>query len=257
MFADILNPSFDARLLSADDRAALTRFVTGSASSTPLDIPTAYETARDVQLLYLKSLVAEFDKRVGEGHDESWWQTYFAKNILFFQDNYIHLLGKMNIIVAGTQFPDFAVVTSDGYLDIIEIKKPGTDLLKEDTSRHNFYWAADVAKAISQVENYIDNVTKQSEAIRNKLRDDHKIELRIIKPRGIVIAGRASEFAGRPKMADDFRRLNEGLKNVQIIPFDELSQLLKNTISSIERLGAARRPVQRPKRTGDRRRGRR
>ena len=70
------------------------------------------------------------------------------------------------MIVVGTQFPDFLVVTSDGYLDILEIKEPGTQLLREDTSRHNFYWAPEIAKAISQVENYIDHVTKHSDAIR-------------------------------------------------------------------------------------------
>jgi hypothetical protein len=237
MFAEILGDSFDARLLAPEDRTALTRFVTGSAGSTGagLDIPAAYEAARDVQLLYLRRLVADFDARILEGHDESWWQGYFSKNILYFQDSYIRRLEKLNLIVAGTQFPDFAVVTSDGYLDIIEIKKPGTDLLREDTSRHNFYWSTDIAKAISQVENYIDSVTRNSDAIRNKLRDDG-IDLRIIKPRGIVFAGRGAEFVKTLKMADDFRRLNEGLKNVQIIPYDELSQNLKNTIESIARL---------------------
>ena len=99
--------------------------------------------------------------------------------------------------------------------------------------------ASEIAKAISQVENYIDRVTKHSDAIRTKLRDDHNIDLRIIKPRGIVIAGRAAEFGGKPKRADDFRLLNEGLKNVEIVPYDELSQRLKNTIVSIEQLAGA------------------
>jgi hypothetical protein len=40
---------------------------------------------------------------------------------------------------------------------------------------------------------------------------------RFIKPRGIVIAGLSTSFVGKQKMRDDFRRLNEGLKNVQIV----------------------------------------
>ena len=243
MFAEILSSSFDPRLLAAEDRAAMTKFVTEAVGSgaSAADIPTAYRTSRDVQLLYLERLVQEFDKEVAAGHDEAWWQKYFSQNILFFQDNYIRKIEKLNVIVAGTQFPDFLVVTSDGYLDILEIKKPSTQLLREDTSRHNFYWAPEIAKAISQVENYIDRVTKHSDAIRSKLRDDHNIDLRIIKPRGIVIAGQASEFAGKPKRADDFRLLNEGLKNVEIVPYDELSQRLKNTIVSIEQLAGAKK----------------
>ena len=239
MFANVLtDKSFDARTLSQEDRAAMTKIVTGdvASSTNALDVSAAYETSRDVQLLYLKRLVQEVDTEIANGHDESWWQTYFSKNILYFQSNYIRRLEKMNIMVAGTQFPDFAVITSDGYLDIIEIKKPETSLLKEDTSRHNFYWSTDVAKAISQVENYIDNITKLGDAICTKLHNEHGIDLKIIKPRGIVVAGKSSDFTGKSKMADDFRRLNEGLKNLKIVPYDELSQGLKNTIVSIEQL---------------------
>ena len=238
MFAQIFSDQFDARVLGPEDRTALTQFLTkemASAAST-LDLNAAYKTTKDAQLLYLARLVEEFDRQIAASHDESWWQTYFSKNILLFQDNYIRLIEKLNITVAGTQFPDFIVVTSDGYLDILEIKKPDTVLLKEDASHLNYYWGPEIAKAISQVENYIDRVTKNSSLIRTELKDRYGIDLRIIKPRGIVIAGRASEFGGVVKKADDFRLLNEGLKNVQILPYDEVSQHLRNTITSIERL---------------------
>jgi hypothetical protein len=242
MFSDVLNDSaFDPRSLSQADRAAITKLITGQTlnEAQALDVSAAYESSKDVQLLYLKRLVTEVDAEIANGHDESWWQTYFSQNILFFQNNYIKRLPKMNIVVAGTQFPDFAVVTSDGYLDIIEIKRPGTTLLKEDTSRHNFYWSQDIAKAISQVENYIDNIVKMSDAICVKLHNEQGIDLKIIKPRGIIIAGKSSDFSGSSKKADDFRRLNEGLKNVRVLPYDELSQNLKNTIVSIEHLSQA------------------
>lgn len=246
MFADILNEKFDPRLLNDDDRRALTKFVTGtlaSAGGKGIDRTTAYETAKDVQLIYLKNLIAEFEGELDGGHDENWWQVYFEKNILFFQESYIRYLSKVNIVVAATRFPDFAVITSDDYLDILDIKRPDTQLLREDASRHNFYWSPEIAKAISQVENYIDDVTKNADAIRSALRDQHGIDLRIIKPRGIVIAGRTSEFAGNTKRADDFRRLNGGLKNVQIIPYDDLSQRLHNTVTSIERLTTVKSEV--------------
>jgi len=241
MFGQMFGTGFDVRQLSPEDRVALTDLITktdpGSSVST-LDIPTAYKATKDVQLLYLKQLVGLFDKEIAAGHDESWWQGYFSKNILFFQNDYIRRLEKLNIAVAATQFPDFSVVTPDGYLDIIEIKKPSTELLKEDKSRHNFYWSAEIAKAISQVENYIDNVEKHADAIRNKLRDEQTIDLRIIRPRGIVIAGRSSQLASNNKKSDDFQRLNRGLKHVRIIPYDELSQNLKNTIVSIGKISA-------------------
>lgn len=239
MFGQMFGEGFDIRQISPEDRVALTDLVTQTdlgSNTNALDIPAAYKTTKDVQLLYLKKLVGLFDKEIVAGHDEAWWQEYFSKNILFFQNDYIRRLEKVNIAVAATQFPDFSVVTADGYLDIIEIKKPSTELLKEDTSRHNYYWSTEISKAISQVENYIDNVEKHADPIRNKLRDEQSIDLRIIRPRGIVIAGSSAQLAGNNKKSDDFQRLNRGMKHVQIIPYDELSQNLKNTIVSIEKL---------------------
>lgn len=239
VLAKMFGASFDSRMLSQEDSAALTKLLTSSSLggiSKAVDIPTVYKSTKGTQLLYLQRLISEFETEVAKSHDEHWWQSYFEKKILYFHNSYIRQISKINVTVVGTKFPDFSVVTSDGYLDVIEIKKPATNLLKKDASRNNFYWSTEVAKAISQVENYIDAVERHADTIRNILRDDHGIELRIIRPRGIVIAGRLSELTGVPKKADDFRRLNRGLKHVQIVPYDELSQYLKNTIVSIEKL---------------------
>ncbi len=242
LFSEILTNDFDIRRLSPEDSVALTNLFARSAlqkDHSVLDIPTAYKTTRDAQLIYLKRLVDDFDREIRNGHEEAWWQKYFHSNILFFQNNYIHRLDKLNISVPGTQFPDFSVITADGYLDIIEIKKPSTDLLKEDTSRHNFYWSTEISKAISQVENYIDNVERHCDSIKVNLKDEHGLDIRIIRPRGIVVAGCSSQLLGNRKKSDDFQRLNRGLKHIQIIQYDELSQNLKNTIMSIERLAQA------------------
>lgn len=239
VLAKMFGTSFDSRMLSPEDSAALTKLLTSSllsGSSKAVDIPTVYKSTKGTQLLYLQRLISEFETEVAKSHDEPWWQNYFEKKILYFHNSYIRQISKINVTVVGTKFPDFSVVTSDGYLDVIEIKKPATNLLKKDTSRNNYYWSIEIAKAISQVENYIDAVERHADTIRNILRDDHGIELRIIRPRGIVIAGRLSELAGVSKKTDDFRRLNTGLKHVQIVPYDELSQYLKNTIVSIEKL---------------------
>lgn len=73
----------------------------------------------------------------------------------------------MNIAIGNTKFPDFALVTHDNYLDILEIKKPDTPLLKPDNSRNNFYWDSEPAKAIIQIENYISGITEHGDAVRS------------------------------------------------------------------------------------------
>lgn len=238
MFSELLQKGLDPRAIAPEDRAALTKFVLDTRSTrgdSALDIPKVYDAAKDRQLLYLRQLAEEFERNVDLGHAEAWWQDYFSRNILYFQSNYITRIEKMNTAVVATKFPDFAVATADGYLDIIEIKRPDTELLKEDASRHNYYWSVEIAKAISQVENYIDGVTRHADAIMSELRDKN-IDIRIIRPRGLIFAGKAAALAGNPKMGDDFRRLNLCLKNVEIVPYDEISRNIRNTIESIRRL---------------------
>lgn len=239
--AEIFTPDFDPRLLNTADRAALTRLFKMERANT-IDIGTAYKASRDSQLIYLDSLIAEFEREIAAEHLEGWWQTYFNSRILFFQDSYIRVIDRLNVSIGTTRYPDFLVVSSDGYLDIIEIKTPDTELLREDKSRGNFYWGTEVAKAITQVENYIEKLTKFSDAIRNELRDKQGIDFQIVKPRGIVIVGTTAGFGSNQKKADDFRLLNNGLKNLEIVPFDELAQRLRNTRTSLQKLSTAMKP---------------
>jgi hypothetical protein len=141
--------------------------------------------------------------------------------------------------VVTTQFPDFGVITADDYLDLIEIKLPKTPLLSEDKSHNTYYWTADVSKAIAQVESYIDSVASKRAEMIVQIEKLTQIRLRIVKPRGIVIAGSTAEFTASPGKRDYFRLLNEGLKNVEIVPYDELSRRLRNTVLSIKNLEGA------------------
>lgn len=241
--AELLSGDFDARSLNAGDRAALTSLM-GAEKAATVDIETAYKNSRNVQLIYLDRLIAEFEKEIPEGHNENWWQSYFAERILFFQDSYIRLIQKLNINIGMTKYPDFIVISSDGYLDLVELKTPDADLLKEDKSRSNWFWSTEVAKSISQVENYIDKITKHSDAIRNAIRDDEGFDFQIVKPRGIVIVGRSLDLATNRTKADNFRLLNNGLKNVEIVPYDELAQRLRNTRASLEKMTEAMRKTQ-------------
>jgi hypothetical protein len=191
---------------------------------------------------HLDRLIAEFEERLSRNLSENDWQSYFEEKILYFQDSYINKLHKPNIATITTQFPDFGVITADEYLDLIEIKLPKTVLLSEDKSHKTFFWSTDVSKAIAQVESYIDSVMSRRADIIQQIEKLTGIRLRIVKPRGIVIAGSTTEFSTTPAKRDYFRLLNEGLKNVEIVPYDELSQRLRNTALSIKNLDGVGQP---------------
>lgn len=240
MFAELFSEGFDYSQLGPADRAALTKYV-GSDKAAVTDIKEAYKKSRSVQLVYLDQLIREYESALEKNNNENWWQKYFSKRILFFQDSYIRVIEKLNVAIGITKYPDFMVVSSDGYLDIIELKTPQTELLKLDPSRKNYFWGTEVNKAISQVENYIDKITKNSDAIRTTLKDDEGFDFQIVRPRGIIVVGRSSDFSTTQKKANDFRLLSNGLKNVEILPFDELGQRLRNTRKSMADLSEAMR----------------
>lgn len=217
--------------LSADDRDALNEFLPDFiASQSMASVNLLKATA---QIESLKELAAEMETAIAAGHGESWWQTYIRSKILIIQQGYIKAIEKMNVAIGNTKFPDFSLVTHDNYLDILEIKKPTTEILKLDASRGNYFFDAEISKAVVQVENYISNVTKLGDAVRSYILDTHKIDLKVVRPRGIILAGNASQFADQ-KQKDDFRLLSQGLKNLTIVTYDELLTRLKNYIEVLE-----------------------
>lgn len=222
---DILND------LSSEDKEALNKFIPSYVAKESMTLTTSLNAT--VQIKTLKALAAEMEKELTGNRTESWWQDFIQRNILLIQQGYIAALDKMNIAVGNTKFPDFSLVTHDNFLDILEIKKPTTELVKEDTSRNNFFWDTEISKALIQVENYIHNISRHGDAVRNYIKDNHGIELKVVRPRGIVLAGNSSSL-NTPKKQDDFRLLTQGNKNILFLTYDELVTRLQNFISVLE-----------------------
>jgi len=149
------------------------------------------------------------------------------------QHGYIKALDKLNVAIGDTKFPDFCLVTHDNYLDILEIKKPDTSLLKLDSSRGNYYWDPEMSKAVSQTENYIEQVSSKAAEVRSYLLDRENINVKAVRPRGIILCGDAGSFNVQ-KQRDDFRLLSQGIKSLSIVTYDELLLRLKNYIGILE-----------------------
>lgn len=185
------------------------------------------------EVIFLENIIKDFQRRLkAKNHNETRWQEFLKKYILFLQLNYVKVLEKKNISLEG-KYPDFLLVDVYNYIDIYEIKKPDTNLLRLDKSRNNYYWDTELSKAISQVENYIDNINKNSFPFREMLRKKENIDIRIIKPRGFIIAGTRKQLNGEA-IEDNFRLLNRALKNVEVVLYDELFDNLKNFLAKLK-----------------------
>jgi hypothetical protein len=140
----------------------------------------------------------------------------------------------MNVAIGNTKFPDFALVIHDNYLDILEIKKPDTTILKEDRGRGNYHWDTEISRAIIQVENYLEHIANQAAQVRSFVKDTYDLELKVVRPSGFILAGNSAEFLTQ-KQRVDFRLLSHGLKNVTVITYDELPIRLENHICVLEK----------------------
>ena len=184
--------------------------------------------------VYLENVIKEFRRKINaKTQNEYRWQEFLRKYILIFNSSYISILEKANISLPGN-YPDFLPINVYGYLDIYEIKKPNTTLLLPDRGRKNYYWSSELSKAISQVENYIDQINKNSYALEKIIRDSKGIKIRIVGPRGFIIAGKKSQLSNN-RMKDNFRLLNNSLKNIEIVLYDELLDNLRNFLKRLKK----------------------
>ena len=184
-------------------------------------------------VFYLDKVIKEFERRIkAKIHNEQKWQKFFRTYIQVFNPTYATIFEKKNISLSG-DFPDFVPIDIYGYLDIYEIKKPNTKLLILDRSRKNYYWSSEVAKAISQVENYIDNATRLAPSIKESIKKFEGVEVKIVKPRGFIIVGTRNQLKGE-KMEDDFKILSNSMKNIEVILFDDILNNLKSLFERIK-----------------------
>jgi hypothetical protein len=196
------------------------------------------ESKKATEIVYLDRIVKEYEKRLqAKTHNENAWQKFLSEYILIFNSNYATSLEKGNITLRG-KFPDFMLLDAYNCLDIYEIKKPNTKLLKLDESRGNYYWDVDMAKAISQVENYVYEAERNQDSFEKELRRWKQVEVKILKPRGFIIAGTRSQLEDKIKgeiLELNFRLLNNSLKNIEVILYDDLLNNLKRFLERLKR----------------------
>jgi hypothetical protein len=225
----ILSPGV-AKKMSSKDKESLNAFLPEYARAEAM---SSVILKASTQIESLKELAADLLKEMGTAHAESWWQSYIQSKILLIQQGYIRSIEKMNIAIGETKFPDFSLVTHDNYLDILEIKKPDTPIMKHDASRDNYYWDVEISRAVIQLENYLDAVSRHAAEVRGYILDKYNLNLKVIRPRGIILAGDARNFPTQ-KQKDDLRLMSQGLKNITLVTYDELHNRLSNYITVLE-----------------------
>lgn len=165
---------------------------------------------------------------------EDVWQNKIIDIIRIIYPKYIIVIPKFEFQSLGkTKIPDFLVIDSDGDVDVIEIKKAdiGTLLKKY---RDNYVPKQELSGAIVQAEQYTYFLKSEKKRIENFIKTKYaniigNLEINIINPHGIVIAGRSDYMNIDEK--NDFEIIKRMHKNIsEIITYDDLLKRLKNII---------------------------
>jgi hypothetical protein len=182
---------------------------------------------RKSSLTYYQQSLAELRQRLTENYDEtrgkSSWQKWIYKNHWLFGVQYLTPIEKAK--VGFDNIPDFLFPTLDGFIDILEIKRPTFDTIREDSSHPGSYiWGPKTNEAIGQVVNYIQSIELHQLPLREKINDkygkDYPIPFQTIKPRAFILIGNSDNWDSKQKKA--FRTLNYSLHGIEVLTYTDL-----------------------------------
>lgn len=223
------------QLSSADKTRLVKEF---SATLPELRVKDS-EALKEVQAAtnqsYYKNQLAELERRLGNKYPETKgknsWQSWIYQNTWLYGANYLKALEKKK--VGFDQIPDYLFLTTDGFLDILEIKIPEKIIIRKDSSHAgSYFWDNELSKAIGQIVNYLYQIELHQLEIAKNLKKIG-IEVMTIKPRAIILVGRSEEWSEEEKEA--LRKLNFSLHGIEVLTYDQLLDRGKRLISIYDR----------------------
>jgi hypothetical protein len=107
----------------------------------------------------------------------------------------------------------------DGFLDVIEIKRPGGGLRfwAESLDHGNYVASSDLTKAITQANRYIFEVEREANSLKFL---ERVAGVRTVKPRCILIFGRSIDWDS--DRIEAYRIMNAGFHNLNIMTYDHV-----------------------------------
>ena len=189
-------------------------------------------TKKVTDRIFLDEVIKEFTTNLSRKTlSEADWQKFLSEKVFRFLANYVTTIEKQNVSIS-VSYPDFVLADVYGFVDVFEIKRHNTPLMSLDEDHDNYYWKPDIVKAISQIENYIDEIVRNADDYIRAVKRKKGIDVRVVRPRGYIIAGTSNQFKNK-KESNDFRKLGSALKNINFILYDELLENLKNLRSKL------------------------
>lgn len=173
-----------------------------------------------------KRAVNEFEKMLENDLTEHDWQKWFNQNSWVLGTEYVRILDERRIDLDHVS--DFLMKTYDGFIDIVEIKRPTEDLnfWAKSKDHKNYVPSQDLVRAISQVSRYLYEIERES----NSLKFLQQVGgVKTIKPRCVLIFGRSNDWDEEKK--ESFRILNSNFSHLSILTYDHVLERAKRMLA--------------------------
>lgn len=164
-----------------------------------------------------RQAVKRFEEMLDQDLLEKEWQNWFIQNDWVLGSEFVKILDEREIDTKN--IADYLMQAYDGFLDIVEIKRPeGSLKFWADSQDHgNYYPSVDLTKAITQASMYIYEVEQEADSIKFQERIGN---VKVIKPRCVLVFGRSNDW-DKEKM-EAYRILNCGYHNLTILTYDHV-----------------------------------
>lgn len=192
-----------------------------------------YKKAYDELELMLKNSMSYSEKE---------WLRRIYEIICVLYPKYIARFREIEVGTDGRHMktPDFMLVDSAGFVDILEIKKPdGIKVVSTTEYRNNYVASRDLEGAIVQIEKYIYILNHEGEARVKKIQDKVRnhlpsnFRLKVVNPQGILLLGRSNNLTDEQLF--DFEIIKRQHKNiVDIMTYDDLLKRFRNILNQIK-----------------------
>lgn len=176
-----------------------------------------------VALEELKDLLAE--EHIGE----TIWQKRIQNILQLLYPQYILFAREVTFrgVDGNDKRPDFILVDTNGFVDIMEIKIPTVEVVsKKPSYRNNYVPSREFAGIVQQMEKYaycLNTLNKEKDGFYAKLSSllPKGIVPQVVNPQGILLLGRSNNF--NEQQARDFELIKRQYKNVaDIMTYDDL-----------------------------------
>lgn len=170
-----------------------------------------------------RDALIELQEKLQEEQPERYWQEWFTRNKWVLGSDFAQIVDER--VIDTENIADYIMKSYDGFVDLVEIKKPNGLPFWASTKDHgNYVPSADLAKAIMQCLNYIYAIELEA----NSTKFARRIGSRVIKPRCILIFGRSYDWNDEQREA--YRILNAAYNQVSILTYDHISERAQNVL---------------------------